>query len=148
MSFPYHAVPDGNVALPHHLYTGALLALLMVAVVWDDYPAREPLAAALGLLLALLCFALIWPEYPVIGAAGTLVGLGVSTLGLLRPTITESGLAVWWLQHYPTWAWVLALLFLFIAWDDAIQHALGWTTPLDHLWRVDGIGLKELTPSH
>ena len=110
MSFPYHAVPDGNVFLPHDFTYSVLFALLLVAVVRDDYAKREPLLVAVP--------------------------------------FEQGGWSLWWLQQYPAWVWVCVVVLVLVGLDDVIQHALGWATPLDQLWRVDGYGLKKLMPSH
>jgi len=126
LGFPHEAVPDGHVAAPHHVYIGALLALLVVWLVSDDYPGREPWLVATGVVTALLAFGLVWRWYPAVGAALTLLSLCVALAALCaRP-------------YWAAYEWVghrgLALLGVLIALDDAVEHAFPVPTPLDWFW--------------
>jgi hypothetical protein len=109
---------------PHHFYLGVLLILLVCWTVHDGDSETSPWAIAGLTLLSVFAFALTWPYYPAVGAFGVLVLLGVATLAAIRPR--------WWRRGFvPHTA---LLLGLFVAWDDALSHALGWRTPLDSLW--------------
>lgn len=125
--FPYEAVPDGYVAAPHHLYIGALLALLVVWVVSDDYAGREAWVVGAAVLVAVGAFWLVWRWYPAVGAALVLLSLCVALAALCaRP-------------YWAAYEWVghrgLALLGVLIALDDALEHAFGWPMPLDLFWK-------------
>lgn len=126
-SFPHDSVPDGAVFAPHHAFIGLLLALLAVALVWDDAPGAEPWVGALALLAASFGFALVWPYYAVSGATLALAGVGVALASTCSP---------FW-QAYP---WVgprgVLLLGAAVALDDVAEHAFGIWTPLDWVWRV------------
>lgn len=134
--FPTEAIPDGTVAVFHHLYTGVFAALLFAATTWDDPTeldwatgtslegiATDPVGVITGGGVSVGLFALGWPHYPVFGAAGTLFGLAVASLSLARP---------YW-RHYRGRA-IAVGLGLLIAWDDAIDHAFPVSTPLDVIW--------------
>ena len=124
-SFPYEMEPDGAVFGPHHFYLGVLLILLVCWMTVDPESESRPWVVAGATLLAVFAFSLTWPYYPAVGAIGVLVTLGVATASaLFRP--------FWWrsspLAHFAL------LVGLFVAWDDVLNHALGWPTPLDALW--------------
>lgn len=132
--YPHHVVPDGTVLAPHHIYLGLIIGLIATAVVWDDERYQEPVALLTGLLLALYGFTLAWPEWPVFGSSATLGGLVLASTALVaapfwrgRPWLRGDRVSV------PTVRSV-TLIGLLIAWDDAIEHALGWPTPLDIVW--------------
>lgn len=122
MVYPAEAVPDGNQFAPHHLYTGALLALF---VCWAAArrASEAPLSVVGGLLVALMGFALTWHVYPALGATMTLSGVTASLVGLTvrRAYWTEFGFVV---QG-------LVLVGLLVAMDDAVSHSFGVWTPLD-----------------
>lgn len=127
-TFPADTVPDGAALAPHHAFVGLLLALLAVALVWDDASGKEPWAVATGIGLALFAFASIWPYYAEAGAALALVGVAVA---IVAPVA------------FPFWSsyvWVgprgLALLGALVALDDVAEHAFGIPTPLDWLWKA------------
>lgn len=124
--FPYESVPDGAVLAPHHFYA-VLFGLLFCAVVWDDYPHREPLITSLCLLTGFLSFLLIWPWYPVIGASVTLVSLVVAVI----PLFTRD---LW--SKYPLKYRIAVALCIVIALDDAVEHAFPVGTPLDMFWKT------------
>jgi uncharacterized membrane protein len=128
VSYPVESVPDGSILAPHHLYVGAFLALLVCAVVWDNYPGREPVVAVAALLVALFGFLWVWPFYPATGATLTLAGLVAALLAVL---VRGS----YW-TDVPIAARLTVLLGVLIALDDAADHALPITTPLDHVGRV------------
>ena len=125
MTFPHDAVPDGAALAPHHLYVGLLLALLALAVVWDDRAGAEPWVGAVGLLVAVFAFASIWTYYPETGAALSLAGVAIA---LVAP----------WLQFWSARPWLgargLLLVGALVALDDVAEHAFGIPTPLDWLW--------------
>lgn len=127
MTYPVEPVPDGAIFAPHHLYVGVLLALLAAATAWDIYPRREPVVVAGGLLAALFGFALTWPYYPVTGATLSLAGLCAALLAALFRTR-------YW-SDVPTVARVVVVLGVYIALDDAADHALPITTPLEYVGR-------------
>ena len=126
MSWPAEAVPDGAAFAPHHLTWGALIALLVVFVVADDYARREPLFALVGLTLALFGFLFVWPYYPVTGAALTLAGVTCALGGVLWPG------GIW--AAYPLRWRLVAVLGVLVALDDAVSHTFGVWTPLDGIW--------------
>lgn len=128
MSFPYHAVPDGSAALPHHYVTATLAALVPIMIVWDNHPRREPWLALCGVLGGLVSFLMVWPRYPIIGASLTLAANAVVLLAPARPGWRE------WPRRHAVTVVVLAL----IAADDSLQHALGWHTPIDSAWKAGG----------
>jgi len=123
--FPYEAEPDGAVFGPHHFYLGVLLILLACWVVSDGDADRRPWFVAGLSVFAVFSFALTWPYYPEFGAFCVLAALALATVpAVLRP--------LWWRTGLTVQAGLLAGLF--VAWDDALSHALGWRTPLDSLW--------------
>ena len=126
MTFPHESVPDGAALAPHHAYVGLLLALLAVALVWDDAAGKEPWAVAAGIGLALFAFASIWTWYPETGAVLAVLGVAVAV-------VAPVALPFW--ASYP---WVgprgVALLGALVAADDVVEHAFGVATPLDWLW--------------
>jgi len=126
--FPADTIPDGAALAPHHAYVGLLLALLAVALVWDDAAGKEPWAVAAGIALALFAFASIWTYYPETGALLSLFGVAVA---LVAPIV----LPFW--QSYP---WVgprgVALFGALVAADDVVEHAFGLATPVDWLWKA------------
>jgi hypothetical protein len=67
----------------------------------------------------------VWPRYPVIGATVSFSAAGAACLAPMRPA--------WW-RRYPYKWQALALLGALIMLDDAVSHALGLWTPLDHYW--------------
>ncbi len=125
MAFPVDSIPDGAVFAPHHTYSGLLLALLAVALVWDDAAGKEPWVGAAALLLASFAFASIWPFYDVTGATLALASVGVAIASTCSP---------FW-ASYP---WVgprgVLLFGALVALDDVAEHAFGVQTPLDWLW--------------
>lgn len=124
-SFPAEAVPDGAVFGPHHFYLGVLLILLVCWLARDPESAAAPWGVAGLTLLAVFSFSLTWPYYPAVGAAGVLILLALATaLSLFRP--------FWW--RYGLVSRGVLAIGLFLAWDDAVSHALGWWTPMDSVW--------------
>jgi hypothetical protein len=125
--FPSDTIPDGAPFGPHHIYLGALVALLVVWIVSDDRGDREAWLVGAALLAALFGFALTWQYYPPVGAAITLAGLTTAVVAaLVRP-------------YWAGYAWVghrgVLLVGLLVALDDALEHAFGWPMPLDLLWK-------------
>lgn len=126
MSFPYHAVPDGNVFAAHHIYIGAAVALGVARVLRDDVADEEPWVVTNAVWAALFAFVLVWPHLPALGAALTLAGLTVACAAQARP---------FWRGQ--AWRFRVPLaLGLYIALDDAVEHAFGWPMPLDVFWKV------------
>lgn len=131
--FPYHEVPDDAVMAPHHYIYGLIIVAVMLAVVWDDYRQREPLLAAFGMLTGLFGFIFVWPWYHSAGAI----------LSILGPIVTILAVGLGWLglsvgdtwDNYPVRWRVGVILGSLIAMDDVIEHAFGWPTPLDYVWK-------------
>jgi predicted lysophospholipase L1 biosynthesis ABC-type transport system permease subunit len=139
--FPYESIPDGAVFAPHHLHYAVLTALLVAAVIWDDYPKREPGVLVAGLLVAEFGFIATWPYYPATGAALALAGLTVATLPVLHAVAVLAARRAGFDRERPYWAifpWhaVFVCICLLVAWDDLANHAFGVPTPLDHIWNV------------
>ena len=126
MSFPYHTIPDGSAALPHHATWALLLALVPILMVWDHYPTRDPWPALLGVLVGLIGFVLVWPTHHVAGAVLALLGVLLVILAPLRPT--------WW-EHWPRTQQAAVVALGLVALDDVAQHAFGIATPLDQIWK-------------
>jgi len=126
-AFPHDSVPDGAVFAPHHAYIGLLLALLALALVWDDAAGKEPWVGAAALLLACFAFATVWPFYAETGAVLAVGGVGVA-------------LASAWSPFWSTYPWVgprgVLLVGALVALDDVAEHAFGIWTPLDWLWKT------------
>ncbi|WP_115863370.1 hypothetical protein [Halorussus litoreus] len=139
MTFPYESIPDSAVFAPHHFHYAVLAALVVAAVVWDNFPRREPVTVVSGLLASEFAFSLMWPWYPVVGAALSLLGLAVATLSVTHAVavLTVNRLGCDWPRPY--WAIfplkaVVVLALLLVAWDDLANHAFGVATPLDSIW--------------
>lgn len=123
--FPADRLPDGVILTTHHVLYGLVMTLVGCAVVWDDYSRREPLVAALAALVALMGFGLAWRLHPVSGAIAALVG---TTVAAVAPIVG-------WSEYPRRWrAWTSA--WALVALDDVVNHALGWPTPLDWLYRA------------
>ncbi|MFW5896346.1 MAG: hypothetical protein ACOCUA_03080 [archaeon] len=140
MTFPHEAVPDGAIFAPHHYTYGALLAILAVFIVWDNYRDREPLLAAVGLGMGLFGFLSVWPYYPPAGAILALTGPLVAIAAVVAGSFGLAVGDVW--DDYPRRERVAVVLFSLVALDDALEHAFGVWTPLDALWAS---GLSERT---
>jgi len=129
MSFPYHTIPDGNAALPHHYLWATLALLVPLLIVWDDHRLREPWVVLCGALGGLAAFGLVWPRYPIIGASLTVAANLTVILAPLRPA---------WSEYWPLRHRVAIILLGLLALDDSAQHAFGWHTPIDWLWKHGG----------
>ncbi|WP_225334919.1 hypothetical protein [Halomicrobium urmianum] len=129
MSFPYHAVPDGSTALPHHYTLAVLLSLVPILTVWDWYPRRDPWLALLAALVGLFSFVAVWPRYPSVGATLALAACALLLLAPLRPT--------WW-EHWPRGRQTIVVVLALVAADDVLQHAFGIVTPIDWAWKHGG----------
>jgi len=127
ITFPADTVPDGAVLGPHHAYIGMMLALLALAVVWDDRAGVEPWVGSVGLLVAVFAFVTVWPFYPATGAVLALSGVLLVLSSAFLPFWTGYG----WVG--PRGALLLGSL---IALDDVLEHAFGVPTPLDWLWKA------------
>jgi hypothetical protein len=124
-TFPYEPEPDGAVFGPHHFYLGVLLILLVCWLNTDPESENSPWVVVGVILLSVFSFSLTWPYYPAVGALGVLVTLGIATASaVIRPFWWRSGVV----------AQSSLLVGLYVAWDDALSHALGWRTPLDAVW--------------
>jgi len=126
MSFPYHQIPDGSAALPHHATWSLLLAVVPILMVWDNQPHRDPWAPLTGVLVGVIGFVLVWPTHHVAGAVLALLGTLLVILAPLRPK---------WSGHWPHPQRALVVLLGLVAMDDVAQHAFGWPTPLDAIWK-------------
>lgn len=126
--FPAETVPDGAAWAPHHLTWGVAFALLACLVVWDNYRDVEPIYSAAALAVTAFAFLFVWPFYAEAGAALTLVGLTVAIGALLTPSLPWT--------HYPTAPHAVCLALTLVAVDDALSHAFGVWTPIDHVWSV------------
>lgn len=124
--FPADEVPDGSFFAPHHFLWGAYLVLFVAFVAWDDRE-RKPVAAVGGVLASLFGWYHVWRFYPVYGATLVLTGVGVATAAVL-------GRRLW--REYPRHLQALALVFLLVAIDDAVDHAFVVGTSLDWLWEA------------
>lgn len=138
MSFPYHQVPDGSVAVPHHFVWAMILALIPLAIIWDNHPTREPWAAGSAIVVGLIAFLYIWPTHHVLGAA-LAVTMTVTAIGALLVRL------LWLRGDWPLVPLILSLLFVLVATDDVLQHAFGWEMPLDWVWKYH---LRPKLPSH
>jgi len=139
--FPTDRVPDGAVFAPHHYTYSLLLALLVAAVVWDNYDSREPVLTVALVGSGLFGFLSVWPYYPVAGAVLSLVGAVGAVVVVLSGWVGFRVGDVW--DEYPI-RYRLALVGATVAGlDDAVEHAFGIPTPLDTAWGVllrNGIG--------
>jgi len=128
MAFPAEPVPDGHILGPHHLYIGVGVMVLVAAVVWDNYPQREPVLYAAAGLAALFAFQYVWPFYPATGAALSLAALLAALSAPLLPG--------WFWSNVTLPVRLAAVLAVVVALDDVVSHALGVWTPLDALWKA------------
>jgi len=126
-TFPADTVPDGAALAPHHTYIGLLLALLALALVWDDAAGKEPWLGAAALLAVCFAFASVWPFYDAAGAALSLAGVGIALASTCSP-------------FWQSYAWIgprgVLLVGAIVALDDVAEHAFGVWTPLDALWKA------------
>lgn len=124
-NYPADAVPDGAVLAPHHVHIGVLLAVLALALVWDDAANKEPWVGLVALLAVSFAFITIWPFYPVTGATFSMAAV---LLALVVP----------FLQFWRSYPWFGArgvlLIGALVALDDVVEHAIGFPTPLDWFW--------------
>lgn len=130
-AFPNDTVPDASALAPHHAVYGLLAALVVLALVWDDYRDREPLVEATGVLVGLFAFLLAWRWHPVIGATLAHVGPLAALMWMWRP-----GSA--WGRLYPRRVRVVATGAILVGADDVIEHAWPVPSPLDTGWAVLG----------
>lgn len=151
MRFPYEAVPDGAVFVIHHFHYAIAAALFVAALIWDDYPKREPAVVVAALIVSEMGFTLTWPYYPATGAALALAGLAAATLPIThsvgylaaealarRFARIERRVDGWTRPYWALFPWQAAVVFicLLFAWDDLLNHAFGLPTPLDGLWNA------------
>jgi len=132
--YPHEAVPDGAVFAPHHYIYGLLLVAALVAVVWDNYPDREPLLVGLGAGTGLFGFLFVWPWYAAAGATLSLAGPIICVVAVLLGWAGTPVGDVW--DDYPTRYRLGVVLFALLALDDAVEHAFGVWTPLDAAWNA------------
>lgn len=116
---------------PHHFYLGLLLVGVVVWIVADDYRDIEPVYVAVGSTVSIFSFVTLWgTTYPLLGAVGSLIGLIIATLAVAtRKVWTDRGNV-----QYGWHCRLCIVLGLLVAWDDGLEHAFGFTTPLDWLW--------------
>jgi len=125
VSFPHEDEPDGEVGGPHHAYIGLGGYLVaMLGVLSSFFPAVGTVAA----FVAWFGFQYVWPFYAPTGAALALGGVSA----LLVATLGSSAA---WLAASP-FCFVVALLGALVALDDVVEHALGWSTPVDTFWKT------------
>ena len=140
MTIPVESIPDGAVFAPHHFHYAVLAALLVAAVVWDNYREREPVLLVAGLFTAEFGFTLTWPHYPVTGAALAVGGTLAATVPLAHALGVVVGRRLGREWSRPYWAEfpllaVVVFALLLVAWDDLLNHAFGLSTPLDSIWK-------------
>lgn len=122
--FPAETLPDGALFGPHHFLYPLYAMLFVAARKWDIHPRKEPVLIVASALLALFAWAHVWKYYPVFGATMALAGVCGTILG---------GLLTWrYGRRFQLGVVVLGVASL----DDAVSHAFGVWTPLDHVWGV------------
>jgi hypothetical protein len=122
--FPAETIPDGALFGPHHFLYPLYAMLFVAARKWDIHPRKEPVLVVASALLALFAWAHLWKYYPVAGATLALVGVCGTILGGL---LTRR-----YGRRFQLGVVVLGVAAL----DDAVSHAFGVWTPLDHVWGV------------
>ncbi|MFC5366042.1 hypothetical protein [Salinirubrum litoreum] len=122
--FPAETLPDGALFGPHHFLYPLYAMLFLAARKWDLHPRKEPVLVVASALLALFAWAHVWKYYPVFGATMALAGVCGTILG---------GLLTW---RYGRRFQIAVVGLGLAALDDAVSHAFGVWTPLDHLWGV------------
>jgi hypothetical protein len=122
--FPAETLPDGALFGPHHFLYPLYAMLFVAARKWDIHPRKEPALIVASALLALFAWAHVWKYFPVFGATMALVGVCGTILG---------GLVTW---RYGRRFQIAVVGLGLAALDDAVSHAFGVWTPLDHLWGV------------
>lgn len=115
-----------------------ILALLSLAVIWDNDPHREPIVAVACIVLGLIAFLFVWPTHHTLGAIIAVTATVGALLALLGRLTLYRG-------EWPILPIFIAFVLVLIASDDVFQHAFGWETPLDWAWKNH---LRELLPSH
>ncbi|WP_135806198.1 hypothetical protein [Halorussus marinus] len=123
-------VPDGHTLAPHHYTWGALLAFWAATYAWDAMTDREPVVVTLGLAVGLFSFVSIWRFYSVAGSIGSLLGIVITTAGLLR-----------FRQYATRVAFAAAVIGVLAMVDDWTSHTLEIWTPLDWLFEAYILGL-------
>lgn len=122
--FPAETIPDGALFGPHHFLYPLYAMLFVAARKWDIHPRKEPVLVVASALLALFAWAHLWKYYPVAGATLALVGVCGTIVGGL---VTRR-----YGRRFQLGVVVLGVAAL----DDAVSHAFGVWTPLDHVWGV------------
>jgi len=136
--FPYHEIPDGSILLSHHFTWAMLIALIPLAVVWDNDPYREPWLAVSSIVVALIAFMFVWRTHHVLGA-GLAVAATITAIIVLLSRLTL------FRGDWPVLPLAVALVLVCVASDDVLQHAFGRETPLDWVWKNH---LRPRLPSH
>jgi len=125
LQFPAERIPDNAIFAPHHYYLGVVLCLFVCLIVWDNYRSREPWLVMAISIAGLIAFGLTWPYYPVTGAIVSIATPILAMFALLTRREYWSDI-----KHIPQ---ILIFIGLLIALDDAVDHALPLTTPLEYL---------------
>lgn len=117
---PHDTEPDDERLAPHHYYTGLLLALTAGIVGTGGWT----ILAVLGALFGIFAFVTLWWElYATLGALMSLLAVVVVGVSGVIGIVVEP------------WYGLLAVVGAFVAGDDAVEHATGWTTPLEYVWQ-------------
>lgn len=122
--FPAETLPDGALFGPHHFLYPLYAMLFVAARKWDIHPRKEPALIVASALVALFAWAHVWKYYPAFGATMALAGVCGTILGGL---VTRR-----YGRRFQLGVVVLGVAAL----DDAVSHAFGVWTPLDHIWGV------------
>jgi hypothetical protein len=136
--FPYHEVPDGSIFVPHHFIWAMAIAIIPLLVIWDNDPYREPWLAVASIGIGLIAFIFVWRVHHVLGAAVAVIATIVAAIALLSRLFLFRG-------DWPVFPIAVALVLVLVASDDVLQHAFGWETPLDWVWKNH---LRPKLPSH
>lgn len=146
---PYYKIPDDCFLCPHHYVSGFFGALFVLMVVWDNRRMKEPIISGAGLFVSWFGWQFMWSGgyYPSWGSIFCAVGLVIATIPVLiglvdnliseiinRKEDGEYGVILW--DNYNVGWGLLYLIFVFIMWDDVIEHMTGIPTPLHTLWET------------
>lgn len=140
--FPYHQVPDGSVALPHHLTWALILTLVPLWILSNGTQRRQPVLTLTAVVVALVAFVLVWPTHHALGAALSVAATATAALVLAARLLLALRADD---PDWPPLPLAIALLLTLIALDDVLHHAFGWPMPLDWVWKTH---LRPRLPSH